>query len=66
MDGPVSYDRNSVNDVRFDALAFTNMATTLDKEHHILEQKGQRPEGPLQSGQKQQASVRDISNPVNW
>ncbi len=66
MDGPVSYYRNSVNDVRFDALAFTNTATTLYKEHHILEQKGQRPEGPLQSGQKWQASVRYISNPVNW
>lgn len=66
MDGQVSYYRNAVNDVRFDAQAFTNTATSLYKEHQILEQKGRRPEGPLQAGQKWQAHVRYIANPVNW
>lgn len=66
IDGQVSYYRNSVNDVRFDARAFLNTATSLYKEHDIVEQSGERPAGPLQPGQTWQASSRYVASPANW
>jgi hypothetical protein len=66
VDGTTSLYRNSVNDVRFDASSFANTATSLYKEHQILEQTGQRPSGPLQAGQQWKSSVRYIASPANW
>lgn len=65
-DGLVSYYRNSVNDVRFDASTFINAATALYKEHEVREQAGQRPAGPLQPGQTWEARMRYVASPVNW